>query len=109
MLLIAALLIKVAAGTICVLDGPGQSSVANASEQTLTLGTTQADMASTNDSDGCLLGEAGGCHCACAHAVALPATFPVLAAVIGLPMVISHLPAAPTPLVSPSPLRPPIA
>jgi hypothetical protein len=109
MLLIAALMIKIATGTICVLDGPGLIATATASEHTLTVGNVQADTASANDGDACLLGEAGGCHCACAHAVTLPTTLPALAAVIALPVVIGHLPAAPTPLASPSPLRPPIA
>jgi hypothetical protein len=105
-LLIAALMIKVATGTVCLLDGSPLPGSPPSSGQTLTLAT---DTASTNDGEACLLGEGSDCHCACAHAAALPVAAPALAAVISLPGVVSHLPAAPTLLVSPSPLRPPIA
>lgn len=109
LLLIAALMIKIAAGTVCLLDGPRLVESPPSSDQTLTLGITQADTTSTNDDEACLLGEGGDCHCACAHAAALPVAASALAAVISLPVIVSHLPAAPLPLVSPSPLRPPIA
>ncbi len=109
LLLIAALIIKIAAGTVCVLDGPRLASSTPSTPHTLTLNALEANTPSTDDGETCLLGEAGGCHCACAHATALPTAMPALAAVIGLPVVVSHLPAAPLSPVNRSPLRPPIA
>ena len=109
MLLIAALMIKIATGTVCLLDGPPLAESPLSGGYTLTFGTMQADAASANDDEACLLGEGSSCHCACAHAAALPVAAPALATVIGLPIIVSHLPAAPSLLVSPSPLRPPIA
>jgi hypothetical protein len=109
LLLIAALMIKIAAGTVCVLDGPGLASSEPSGDHTKIVSVLQATATSTDDGDACLLGEAGGCHCACAHATALPATMPALVAIVGLPAVVSHLPTAPTPLFNRSPLRPPIA
>jgi hypothetical protein len=109
LLLIAALMIKIAAGTVCVLDGPRLASSEPSGGHTQIVSALQAATSSADDGDACLLGEAGGCHCACAHATALPATMPALVAVVGLPAVVGHLPAAPTPLFNRSPLRPPIA
>jgi hypothetical protein len=109
LLLIAALMIKIAAGTVCVLDGPRVASNVPPGDHTTIESVVAAATSSADEGDTCLLGEAGGCHCACAHATALPATLPVLAAVIGLPAVVSHLPAAPRLLFNRSPLRPPIA
>jgi hypothetical protein len=108
LLLIAALMIKIAAGTVCVLDGPRVASSGPSGGHTNIASVVEA-ATSADDGDACLLGEAGGCHCACAHATALPATLPALAAVVSLPIVVSHLPVAPTPLFNRSPLRPPIA
>jgi hypothetical protein len=105
-LLIAALMIKVATGTVCLLDGSPLPGGPPSSGQTLALAT---DTASASDGEACLLGEGDGCHCACAHAAALPVAAPALEAVISLPIIVSHLPVSPSRLVSPSPLRPPIA
>lgn len=109
MLLFAALIFKIAAGTVCVLDGPSLASSPSSSDHTLTVGAVQADTLTGEDEEACLLGESSGCHCACAHAVAMPMDAPSVAAVVGLPDVVKHVPAAPVPLVAPSPLRPPIA
>lgn len=109
LLLIAALIIKIAAGTVCVLDGPRLASSAPSTSHTLTVNASEANTPPADDGEACLLGEAGGCHCACAHATALPTAMPALAAVIGLPVVVSHLPATPVSPVNRSPLRPPIA
>ena len=109
LLLIAALMIKIAAGTVCVLDGPRLASRDPSGDHTKRVSVVEAATSSADDGDGCLLGEVGGCHCACAHATALPPAMPALVAVVGLPAVVSHLPAAPTPLFNRSPLRPPIA
>src|SRR4051812_7070664 len=115
MLLIAALVIKIAAGTACVLDGPGFASAAPVDGYTAVLDTAQANVgsadvgAAADNADACLLGEGSDCHCACAHAAALPTTAPAVATVVRLPEVVSHLPAAPVALATRSPLRPPIA
>jgi hypothetical protein len=109
LLLIAALMIKIAAGTVCVMDGPSLASSAPSGDHAEIVSVLQASTSSVDDGDACLLGEPGGCHCACAHATALPATMPALIAVVGLPAVVGHLPAAPTPLFNRAPLRPPIA
>ncbi|NID14522.1 hypothetical protein [Luteibacter yeojuensis] len=99
-LALAVLLFKVAMSTFCVLDGPR-----------VAFGGDVADThaLALEDDDTCVLGEGGGCHCTCAHAVALPshdASVPVMAT-------LSHLAAPLPPLLSPSiersPLRPPIA
>jgi hypothetical protein len=103
-----ALMIKIAAGTVCVLDGPGTASSEPSDGRTPIAGVLQSSTPA-DDGDACQLGEAGGCHCACAHATALPATMPTLVAIVSLPAVVGHLPAAPTPSVTRSPLRPPIA
>jgi len=109
LLLIMALMIKVAAGTMCVLDGPSLVSSEPAGGHAQIANALQAAVAPADDGDACHLGEAGGCHCACAHATALPTTMPALVTVVALPGVVSHLPATPTPLFMRSPLRPPIA
>ncbi|HEY4090474.1 MAG TPA: hypothetical protein VGN46_03090 [Luteibacter sp.] len=109
MLVALAMLIKFAASTACLLDDPGNfvgTSHAGA--------TSEAAWAAavTNDSQGdesCILGEPGGCHCACAHAVTLPATsFDTVASVL-LPGIETHAPVAPSLRPTASPLRPPIA
>jgi hypothetical protein len=100
MLLIAALMIKVAASTACVLDGPKPIVDAVSVGQVTAL---------ADDGDLCFLGESGDCHCSCAHAVALPTTMPSVATIVALPGVMVHLPAPNAPLAQRSPLRPPIA
>jgi hypothetical protein len=69
----------------------------------------QVSAADAPDGDTCLLGERGGCHCACAHAAALPLSISPLATVVMVGHAIGHLPEAPISRVAPSPLRPPIA
>jgi len=108
-LLFAALMIKIAASTVCVLDGPPLASGTPASGQAQALVTMQADTVTAGDGDVCLLGEGSGCHCACAHGAALPMTAVALTSVVALPQVVTHLPSAPPALIARSPLRPPIA
>jgi hypothetical protein len=99
-LALAVLLFKVAMSTFCVLDGPGfvlGGDVANAGTTVLV------------DADDCVLDEGGGCHCSCAHAVALPAgdtSVPVSVAVLSVEAVLTD---ALSPSFFRSPLRPPIA
>lgn len=103
MLALAVLLFKVAMSTFCVLDGPRVVLSGDAA------GATIASNATLDDDDLCVLDEGKGCHCTCAHAVALPAS---IAGVI-VPSLVSRvhpaLPVAAPPAFARSPLRPPIA
>lgn len=74
MLAVAVLLIKLAAGTICLTDGayPGGSFKNLAAASSLSV-DAPADPTATDEETGCVLGEAGGCHCTCAHTMPLPA------------------------------------
>lgn len=74
-LAVAVLLIKFASGTVCLVDGPETRFAAGASTTTVSVPMeTMATVASGEDTNTCLLGEVGGCHCACAHTVMLPST-----------------------------------
>ena len=123
-MLFVALVIKIAAGTACLLDAPAAEGLAstNASVATHAMKTDVADATKvamheattvaageTVASESCLLGETGDCHCACAHAATLPATLPHFVATIALPDVVMHLPMTLAPRTDRSPLRPPIA
>jgi hypothetical protein len=103
-LAVAVLLFKVMTTSICLAD-PLASSAGAAN--------TPAQLSSINaaapDDAGCLLGEAGGCHCSCAHNMPVP---------IGIAWVLppQDMSAAPFPAASGvipditrSLLRPPIA
>jgi hypothetical protein len=57
----ATLLFKLVAGTVCMADG------LTSPQAPLAPVAVAAAMVDT-DSGSCVLGEAGGCHCACAHA-----------------------------------------
>jgi hypothetical protein len=74
MLAVAVLLIKLAAGTLCLTDGayPGDSLKNLAASSSLSV-DAPADPTAADEDGGCVLGEAGGCHCACAHTLPLPA------------------------------------
>lgn len=102
----AALVIKIVAGTCCLLDGPAVVSLADARGSTAVM---QAVDDVGAEADACVLGEAGGCHCACAHAVSMPSTAPVLNALLTLPQVDRGMPAAPALHPTGSQFRPPIA
>lgn len=103
-LAVAVLLLKLASSSICLGDRPAAGmAVAQAAGIAVAAADVQVD-------DACLLGEAGECHCACAHAltltsggVSLPAA-PVLARLLAVPLAAGRIPAATGSL-----LRPPIA
>jgi hypothetical protein len=109
MLVALAMLIKFAASTACLLDGPIAGPLAGESSAVTVSGTPVADVTMSFDDEHCVLGEAGGCHCACAHAVTLPAYALSISASAWLPGIDSHPPVAPLLGASVSPLRPPIA
>lgn len=101
-LALAVMLFKVAMSTFCVLDGPRPLA-------TLIGDTPTMSAVADDDGDICVLNEGKGCHCACAHTVAMPAYFqPILAAMPSAQPRIA-LPATPAPHFQRSPLRPPIA
>ncbi|QWT19703.1 hypothetical protein KPL74_18375 [Bacillus sp. NP157] len=101
LLVAAALVIKLLSGTACLLDGARVAA-------TDVVQVMQAQAADEGD-PGCLLDERGGCHCACAHAAALPSHIATLAAYLPAPARHAHVPVEPSPQVPGSPLRPPIA
>jgi hypothetical protein len=109
-LLAFALIVKLAASTVCLTDGfsgrtLGSSSMPTMVELSLDTGTSSI----SDDGDTCVLGEPGGCHCACAHTATLPTTIaidlPRIDARFSAPAIVPDFaPAAMTSL-----LRPPIA
>jgi len=101
LLAMAVLVIKLVASTFCLMDAPRVASLSAAAVQSI-------DSVAAND-DACSLGEGSSCHCACAHAVAMPMTAPVVSAVAMVATAPQAF-ASPTVLrVADSPLRPPIA
>lgn len=69
LLAFAALLLKLATSSVCLGDVPAVQLAATDST-TLTVAMHSTD-SETAPGDACLLGEAGACHCACAHALTL--------------------------------------
>ncbi|WP_369929705.1 hypothetical protein [Xanthomonas sp. NCPPB 2632] len=100
-LALAVLLFKLTMATFCLLDGPRVASLADGN---IAVATAEAAPADT-----CVLDEGAGCHCSCAHNVAMPSALPAILA--GVPH--THTTVKPAAvLVSAyirSPLRPPIA
>lgn len=105
-LALAVLLFKVAMSTFCVLDGPRVAFGGDVAVDTIVAG---AAVGTDDDSDYCVLGEAGGCHCTCAHAVALPSHDGTVAVMVALSPLAAPLPPTLSPAIVRSPLRPPIA
>lgn len=70
-LAVAVMLIKLTAGTICLTDGP-EKRLGSATTTIGALMLTDTVEVSSDDARSCVLGEVGGCHCACAHTVTLP-------------------------------------
>ncbi|WP_036113539.1 MULTISPECIES: hypothetical protein [Luteibacter] len=102
-LALAVLLFKLTMATFCLLDGPTAASVDTAGA---TIAVATSDTAA---GDTCVLNEGGGCHCSCAHNVAVPSTMPALLAGVPHVHVTATLRTGVTPTYERSPLRPPIA
>lgn len=81
-LAVAVLLIKLAASSICLGDSPAATGLADAQATTRVLATMDSATAAAPDDNACLLGEAGGCHCACAHALTLATSVTLSVALI---------------------------
>jgi hypothetical protein len=106
-LAVLALVLKLFGSTLCAADSQRYGTAAD-TERTAVVQTIAADSAGSEGSDGCLLGEGGACHCACAHAVPLPAVVSLGIAASLLP---SNLPPASSghqPARTATLLRPPI-
>jgi hypothetical protein len=109
-LAVAVLLIKLVAGTLCLTDGPGARFASlDGAITTSAMAATAVDLAAGSDDGGCVLGEAGGCHCVCAHSLTLPTSVVLAVARPGIRLdspveALGHLPTAPASLI-----RPPIA
>jgi len=86
LLAVFALMIKLVGGSLCAADG-----LQYAAKDTQRSALVQAAAASDDGNGDCLLGEGGSCHCACTHAVPLPAMVSFHLAAETLP---SELPAA---------------
>ena len=109
-LAVAVMLIKLVAGTVCVADAPEKRLVSTTtiSAASMPVDTVIADV-SADDTNACLLGETGGCHCACAHTVTLPTTAPLSIARVEPRFDTFAIRSGFTPAVTGSLLRPPIA
>jgi hypothetical protein len=108
-LAVAVLLIKLAAGSICLGDNPAATALADAQATTGALATMDSATAAAPDDNACLLGEAGGCHCACAHALTLATSVTLSVAPIETGTESFRLCAGMVPAKTGSLLRPPIA
>ncbi len=108
-LAVAVLLIKLVAGSICLGDGPAVTRLADAPATTSVLATMDSATAAAPDDNSCLLGEAGGCHCACAHALTLATSVTISVALIEAKVESSRLSPGVIPETTGSLLRPPIA
>ncbi|THD07369.1 hypothetical protein B1991_08765 [Rhodanobacter lindaniclasticus] len=108
-LAVAVLLIKLATGTICLADGPGARLAFPDGATAISAVAAAVDPAVGNDDGTCVLGEAGGCHCVCAHSLTLPATVALALTRPGVKLdalvdALDRVPTAPASLI-----RPPIA
>lgn len=103
-LALAVLLFKVAMSTFCILDGPRVAFAGDIGK------TTVATIASLEaDDDSCVLDEGNGCHCTCAHAVAMPSNLTAIPVAVPAAGAHASLHANASPSFVGSPLRPPIA
>jgi hypothetical protein len=106
----AVLMIKLASGTLCLADGPGARIAADTAAtgaMALMLDSASADLSGAPDD--CLLGEGAGCHCSCAHSIALPMN--VALSVQAMPVFFPAPATSPgfVPAMTGTELRPPIA
>jgi hypothetical protein len=109
-LAVAVLLIKLAAGSVCMADGtyPADSLNNIAAASSLSF-DAPADPAAADENGDCVLGEAGGCHCACAHTLPLPAVASLSVARMEMHFEALAIHSGFEPATTGSLLRPPIA
>lgn len=103
------LVFKLASGSACLADAPSAALTAHASTAATAMTASAPLSGDTAPDPGCLLGEVGGCHCACAHAMPVPAAAVAAPIVPVLALVPSAVPSGVRVVLPGSPLRPPIA
>ncbi len=107
-LALAVLLIKLTAGTLCLSDTPAAFSATDTPTVHALVQSVAAD-ASDAYQDGCVLGEAGGCHCQCAHNLPVPSFGMSPLAGLAAAFAAPPISIGTTPAFAGSLLRPPIA
>lgn len=107
-LCIVVLLFKLVTGAVCLADTPSSAQVL-AIDSAVALVQPQVDTAHDDGAEACLLGEAGGCHCACAHAAPLVAHSTSTDFRAPIDFIRAAFPSGYRPLASGSLLRPPIS
>jgi hypothetical protein len=107
MICVAVLLFKIFASSICMADRPHALPVS--AGVTFEAAASYADAQLSSDEGACLLGEVGGCHCACAHAVPLSAVGPLHAFAVAGSFDRASISSGYLPPIAGSLLRPPIA
>jgi hypothetical protein len=107
-LVLAVMLIKLVSGALCATDGPQARFAATAAASTSVVAMVDSPLG-VADTGACVLGEAGDCHCTCAHSVTLPAA--ALPAIAGMDIrfAVLMIQSGFTPATTGSLLRPPIA
>lgn len=114
-LLALLVLTKTVMATACITDGLSKVRISDGDSRTLvTAIATANESLATHDSDsdglsGCWHSGSGGCHCSCAHSVALPVTTDMVLA--AYPSATPLPPATAGPFLTPHErvMRPPIA
>lgn len=107
-LVLAVMLIKLVSGALCATDGL-QVQFTAVAVSTSVLAAAVDSPPGAADAGACVLGDAGDCHCTCAHSVTLPVV--ALPAVAGMDVHFDMLSiySGFTPAMTGSLLRPPIA
>lgn len=104
LLAFAALLLKLATSSVCLGDLPASPLTAAATSSVVM--SASVDVTAP---DACLLGEAGDCHCACAHALTLTSHMAISMSPVLALLESTRLSPGLVPELSGSLLRPPIA
>ena len=111
-LAVVVLLIKLATSSLCLTDGMYQggaySNLVASAGSSLSI-DAPVEQAAADENGSCVLGEAGGCHCACAHTMPLPAATALSVARMQTRVDSLAIHSAFEPATTGSLLRPPIA
>lgn len=102
------MLIKLVSGALCATDGLQVQFTAVAASTSVLAAAVDSPPGAA-DAGACVLGDAGDCHCTCAHSVTLPAA--ALPAIAGMDIrfAVLMIQSGFTPATTGSLLRPPIA
>jgi hypothetical protein len=107
-LVLAVLFIKLLSGSVCLADG-GERDTFDGGTRAVGAMTVDASPAAPAGDGDCLLGEGSSCHCACAHALALPVSAVLAVHAQQAFFAASLIDAGRVPDATASLLRPPIA